>query len=223
METSQITLSAIAILAIYTGIAHTIMGPDHYLPFVALGKARSWSGKKTLIITAICGVAHVLSSVVIGLGGLALGKSLGLLEAFEDSRADVAKWLLLGLGLAYMVYGVRKALRGASKTVDLSAKDPLSIKSATLFWALFIIFAFGPCEVLIPQIIYPAAAHNWAAVLFVTAVFGVSTISTMLVMTASLFYGVNLASSFSQRLFAWKDAIAGGAIASCAALMFAGF
>jgi len=222
MESGELTLYAITLTAVSTGVVHTVLGPDHYLPFVSLGKARSWTGVKTLAITFICGMAHVLSSVIIGLGGLALGKSMGLLENIEGGRADIAKWLLLGLGLAYMVYGLRKALRGASKTLDLSAKNPASIKSATLFWVLFIIFAFGPCEVLIPQIIYPAAEHNWGGVLFVTSVFGTATISTMLVMTASLFYGLNLASGLSQKLFAWKDALAGGAIAACAGLMFAG-
>ena len=42
-------LSTAAIL----GIVHTILGPDHYVPFVAMGRARGWSLGRTLGITAV--------------------------------------------------------------------------------------------------------------------------------------------------------------------------
>ena len=29
------------------GFIHTLIGPDHYLPFIVLSKARNWSTKKT--------------------------------------------------------------------------------------------------------------------------------------------------------------------------------
>ena len=43
------------------GVIHTLLGPDHYLPFVALSKARAWTQGRTAAITAACGVGHVLS------------------------------------------------------------------------------------------------------------------------------------------------------------------
>jgi len=55
------------------GFLHTILGPDHYLPFIMIGKARDWTLKKTLWLTFLCGVGHILSSVVIGLVGIAIG------------------------------------------------------------------------------------------------------------------------------------------------------
>ena len=45
---------------------HTLLGPDHYVVFTAMGKARSWSLARTLRITFLCGLGHVLSSVLIG-------------------------------------------------------------------------------------------------------------------------------------------------------------
>ena len=41
-------------------LVHTITGPDHYLPFIVLAKAKNWSLPKTIIMTLICGVGHVL-------------------------------------------------------------------------------------------------------------------------------------------------------------------
>jgi hypothetical protein len=46
-------------------------------------------------------------------------------------------------------------------------------------WVLFLIFVFGPCEPLIPLLMYPAATSSVAGVALVTLVFGVTTIATM--------------------------------------------
>ncbi len=43
------------------GFFHTILGPDHYLPFIVLAKSRQWSSLKTAIITLLCGIGHILS------------------------------------------------------------------------------------------------------------------------------------------------------------------
>ena len=45
------------------GVIHTLLGPDHYLPFIVLSKARNWSRPRTLWITFISGVGHVSGSV----------------------------------------------------------------------------------------------------------------------------------------------------------------
>ncbi len=89
------------------GFIHTILGPDHYLPFVVLSK----SSARTFWVTLACGVGHVLGSVVLGLVGIALGVALFRLEAIESVRGDVAAWLLMAFGFTYFVWGLRRALR----------------------------------------------------------------------------------------------------------------
>lgn len=106
----QTTINALIVSAIAAGVYHTLIGPDHYLPFVALGKARGWSYSKTVLATSLCGVGHVASSVVIGLAGIAIGSAVGVLEALEGARADIVKWLLLLFAVAYTAYGIRRAL-----------------------------------------------------------------------------------------------------------------
>ncbi len=46
-------------------------------------------------------------------------------------------------------------------------------------WVLFTIFFFGPCEPLIPMLMYPAAKGEMMDVLVVVFVFGVTTLATM--------------------------------------------
>jgi len=47
--------------AVALGFFHTLVGPDHYLPFVAMAKARQWPLKKTLLIAFFSGLGHVLT------------------------------------------------------------------------------------------------------------------------------------------------------------------
>ncbi|MCG8377516.1 MAG: hypothetical protein MI702_13655, partial [Chlorobiales bacterium] len=58
-------LQVLVISAASIGFFHTLFGPDHYLPFIMIGKARQWKISKILGLTVICGVGHILSSVVV--------------------------------------------------------------------------------------------------------------------------------------------------------------
>ncbi|MDH3305839.1 MAG: hypothetical protein OEM92_11595, partial [Gammaproteobacteria bacterium] len=97
MTEAQILLLTTASVA----FLHTMMGPDHYVVFTAMGKARDWSLFRTLRITLFCGIGHVLSSIVIGAIGLILGAQLASLMEIESMRGNLAGWALLAFGLMY--------------------------------------------------------------------------------------------------------------------------
>ena len=191
------------------GFVHTVLGPDHYLPFIVIARARQWPLPKTLFISFLCGLGHVLSSVVIGFMGIALGLAVFRIEGIESFRGSLAAWLLIGFGLAYFVWGLRKAIQNKPhKHLHLHADDvehehththrqgahahihDEKTKSTLTPWILFTIFVFGPCEPLIPLLMYPAAEHNIAGVVLVTLAFGVVTITTMLAIIAAASLGV---------------------------------
>ena len=67
------TYFVLAFTAASISIIHTASGPDHYLPFIVLSRSRRWSMSKTIFLTILCGLGHVLSSVVLGLIGVFLG------------------------------------------------------------------------------------------------------------------------------------------------------
>jgi nickel/cobalt exporter len=191
------------------GFVHTLLGPDHYLPFIVIGRARQWPLPKTLFISFLCGLGHVLSSVVIGFVGIALGVAIFRIEGVESFRGSLAAWLLIGFGLAYFIWGLHRAVKKKphkhlhfhvddvehdhSHTHQEASHAHLhseKTKHPLTPWILFTIFVFGPCEPLIPLLMYPAARHNIGGVVFVTLAFGVTTISTMLVIIAAASYGV---------------------------------
>lgn len=92
-------------------LVHTLLGPDHYLPFIAMSRARKWSLTKTMIITVLCGVGHVLSSVAIGAIGIVFGVAVLKLESVESFRSELTGYMMIGFGLIYLVWGIRHALR----------------------------------------------------------------------------------------------------------------
>jgi hypothetical protein len=48
MELDAFSLSAIGSVLAISGL-HAAIGPDHYLPFILLGRARKWSLRRTLL------------------------------------------------------------------------------------------------------------------------------------------------------------------------------
>jgi sulfite exporter TauE/SafE len=212
------------------GFVHTVLGPDHYLPFIVLSKARKWSILKTTMITFLCGIGHILSSVVLGFIGIALGIAVFKLEAIESSRGELAAWFLIIFGFAYFIWGLHRVARSQphehfhlhkdgeihshshKHTQDhFHVYDSKSISVTP--WILFIIFVFGPCEPLIPLIMYPAAKHNIMAVILVAVVFGLTTISSMLFIVLTSSYG--LSKLPIQKFEKYSHALAGLAIFLC--------
>lgn len=66
------SLAILLVSAASIGFLHTLLGPDHYLPFVVMSRANNWSIKKTALITVLCGLGHVGSSIILGALGLFL-------------------------------------------------------------------------------------------------------------------------------------------------------
>jgi len=223
---------------------HTLLGPDHYLPFAALSRAGGWSVRKTVVITLLCGLGHVLSSAVLGIIGIAFGVAVFKLEWIEQFRGDLAGWLLIAFGLVYFLWGVRGAIRNQPHSHyhahadglihahehthhsdhvhvhDAAVPDHCARQSSLTPWVLFTIFLFGPCEPLIPILMYAAAKGSAWTVAGVTMAFGVTTLATMTMIVLSMRYAVGLTPL--PRLYRFGHAVAGLVVFGCGAAVQAG-
>ena len=65
--------------------------------------------KKTSLVTILCGFGHVLSSIVIGMIGIALGIAVSRLEIVEGFRGNLAAWALIAFGLGAVISSFRAA------------------------------------------------------------------------------------------------------------------
>lgn len=224
-------LWVLIIAAASIGFFHTLFGPDHYLPFIVMSKSGQWSLRKTSLVTFLCGIGHVLSSVFLGSIGVAFGLAVTKLEALESFRGNLAAWFLIAFGLVYFVWGIRQAVRKRShhhlhshengkdhehnhahNKGHVHAHVEKDRKSITP-WILFTIFIFGPCEPLIPLLMYPAAKGGFWNLIIVTGVFAAVTIGTMMSVVLISAFGINFVPV--SKLERYTHALAGATIFLC--------
>ncbi|MCK5209132.1 MAG: sulfite exporter TauE/SafE family protein [Cyclobacteriaceae bacterium] len=211
------------------GFIHTALGPDHYLPFVMMAKVRNWSIAKTSWITILSGSGHVLSSVALGLIGVYLGAEVMKLEILEAYRGTLAAWLLIGFGFAYFIWGIHKAIKNKTHShvhvhgdgvihdhlhshtsEHAHVHDQKSTAKDITPWILFTVFVLGPCEPLIPLLMYPAAKSSIPGMFLVVGVFTITTLSTMLAIVLLSSWGIGFARL--GKLEKYTHAIAGATI-----------
>lgn len=232
------SIGLLSVTAIFLGFFHTLLGPDHYLPFIVLSEAKKWNLRKTMIITAFCGIGHVMSSVVLGMIGIAAGLSVSKLVHIESFRGNIAAWLFIAFGLIYMIISIRNLIKkrkhhhshhhlgGISHNHEhdhhlehthVHENDVVK----TTPWILFLIFVFGPCEPLIPILMYPAAQNNLRGSFIVSVLFSAVTILTM--MSVVMAFKLGLKKISLKPVEKYSHLIAGAMIfASGIAIVFLG-
>jgi hypothetical protein len=221
---SEITLLLVSAVSI--SFLHTLSGPDHYLPFIALSKARGWSVSKTIFWTLVCGCGHVWSSVLLGLGGAALGWSVARLGGAEELRGGWAAWSLLVFGLVYSIWGIARAKGNRRhKHFDVQGEGVYVFehkhgeavapkeRHAVTPWVMFIIFLLGPCEPMIPLLYFPAAKNSFSVMILLVMVYTLFTLLTMVAMVLLGYYGVGFFKT--ARLEKYMHALGGLTILTC--------
>jgi len=197
------------------GALHTL-APDHWVPFAALARAQKWSPARTARITFLCGFGHVTVSALLGLLGLMFGRAI-----FERAGARmeaIAGVLLVGFGLAYGVWGMRRA---AGRRVHGHAHvhyDHVHDASKTTAWSLFLLFSADPCVAVIP-LLFAAAPLGTVPTVGVVLLYEAATIATMIVLVLPARAG------FERLRFPWLDhwgdAVAGAVIAATGLVVMA--
>ncbi len=197
------SFSTLIISTITIGIVHAL-APDHWLPFVMIGKAQKWTKPRLTFVTFIAGIGHVGSSVILGVLGILAGITSIKLQGVEATRAEIGVYLLIGFGVAYALWGLKHAKHHHSHIPDLSQKKVITV------WTLFAVFVLGPCEPLIP-LMFLATAYGWIGILTISLVFSIITLLMMMAQALLGYSGIQLIKrDFAEK---YSHALAGGVIA----------
>lgn len=173
--------------------------PTHWLPFVLVGRGRSWSTAKTLGVAAGAGAGHVAFTVALGLGVVAAGSLV------EPRFGEAFHWavgaLMIALGGFYLL---RHARHGHAEDAPRRYGSDRAAMAG-----LFLLLALSPCEVFLP-VYLQGIKHGWTGFLVLS---GVLTAATGLGML--LFTGLSLASARRLKiegLERYESAILGGVL-----------
>ncbi len=182
--------SVLLLAAVTVGSLHTV-APDHWVPFAAIARARGWSVWKTTRVTMLCGFGHVTVSAFLGLFGMIFG--IRLFEALGRQMESVAGLLLIGFGLAYGLWGWRRAIAAKLHAHShahghihfhthghgrphLHADDAGA--STVTVWGLFLLFSADPCVAVIP-VMFAAAPLGLGQTTAIVLAYELATIVTM--------------------------------------------
>ena len=203
-----VTVPSLVGVAAGVGFLHTLAGPDHYLPLLALSRSARWGAKKTMAYTVAFGVAHCVSSIVLALGFVAV---LGRVPL--EFLSGLGAWLMIGAGvvlLSGLWRGGAKRRRGAA---------------VTLVGAAMLV---GPCEWLVPTVLAAGHGYGVGTATMIGLAFTAATVLTMLGVVAIGVACTPKSRAEGESASGWKfrlvsEPVAGVVCVVCGALVLVGF
>jgi len=210
--------------------------PDHWLPFVLMGRSRNWTLGKTLSLALAAGLLHV----VLAVGMALLTYRLGLQGAEAVARGIGEKLEVLSsaslavFGFLYGAYSWSRERKHHSPsgphTAGGAAREDAPHHHGHLLegwfhgrlsgWSLVVVIGVSPCALALPIILASAASLGGGGVLMVAAGFGVVTMLTTLIVTLAAFLSArHVDFPFLNR---YGDLISGVLIGMVGTLLLAG-
>jgi hypothetical protein len=193
------TLSLLLLTSVATAVFHTLI-PDHWLPFVLIGRARGWSLGTTAAVSGISALLHTGLSIALAVAALAIGLQAAHAGGAMLERASGV--LLLAFGGLYALWSWRKgghfhpggALLHGSAHGDCdgregdSGPDHLHYHADTdlihgragrgALW-LAAIVGLNPCVLLLP-VVLATAERGAGAIALVTIAYAATTTLIMM-------------------------------------------
>lgn len=167
----QVLISSVALSIVHAAI------PNHWMPLVAVGNTERWSMRETLAATGIAGLAHVLSTILIG---VAIGwAGYALYSEYEWLIYSIAPSILIVLGIIYLVLDRRSGHHHHHHFEEVIQKE--NVSRASLIGSLTLAMFFSPCLEL-ESYYFTAGMHGWGAIVAVSVVYLVVTVGGMLLL-----------------------------------------
>ena len=210
MLAEEANLNALFAVAAGVGVLHTLAGPDHYLPLVAIGQSRSWTLRRLVGATVGLGLIHCAVSALLVVGLMSLWGSVAS-DTLVDAMATTSAWLMVGTGVALMVAAWRRRRIG----------PPRDGRAGLVLLSL--VFLVGPCEWLIPCALSAGAEHGLWGALGVCAVYTLCTVSTMVTAVTVIQAGLHRVVRQTKTGPAFGGLLAALTCAACGTLMLLGY
>lgn len=164
-------MTSLLIGSILISLLHAVI-PNHWLPVLAIGRKEGWSMAETIRITFIAGMAHVISTVIIGVLLAMIGSELTSL--IENFTKIIGPSILILMGL----YFLRQHYTHHHFHLE---KKQIEKKSKTaIIGALVIAMFLSPCMEIEAYFLL-AGSQGWHHLALIAGLYTIITISGMLI------------------------------------------
>jgi nickel/cobalt transporter (NicO) family protein len=181
--------------------------PNHWLPLVAVGKTEKWTQNQTLWATIITGVAHTLSTIVIGIVVGLIGYKLS--ASYSVISEAIAPSILIGLGIIYVIFDFRHYNHHHHVKPLETGFGQKKSRWVAIITSLSIAMFLTPC-IEIEAYYFQAGTIGWIGIFIVSAVY---LITTVVIMLTIVYLGMKGASTFkSDFLEHHEKGITGGVL-----------
>ncbi|MEJ7830896.1 MAG: cytochrome c biogenesis protein CcdA, partial [Segetibacter sp.] len=155
--------------------------PNHWLPVLAIGRKEGWSLGKTSRITFIAGLAHVFSTIIIGVLLALIGGELA--QHLDSFTHIIAPSILILMGL----YFIRQHYEHRHFHLQ---KENLEKKSKrSIITALVIAMFLSPCMEIEAYFLL-AGTKGWHMMALIALMYSLITITGMLVWVRIVYKGL---------------------------------
>lgn len=176
--------------------------PTHWLPFVLAGRAQGWTATKTLAVTALAGLGHIISTTLLGALIVLLGQEAEALVGFEFH--PVAGTLLLAFGLYYLWrhsqgLGCIACRHGMDDHHEHNGQShghhhghshtPKSGADKAVITGLVLMLTLSPCEGSLP-VYLSVIQYGWTGFVLFSVVLSVAVMAGMMLFTFFTWHGL---------------------------------
>jgi nickel/cobalt transporter (NicO) family protein len=162
---------SILISTIIISVLHALI-PSHWLPLLAISKANKWSSKQTLVVTFYMGLAHVLSTILLGLFFSIIGNNLN--ESNEKYFEIIAPVILIGMGIFFIYRHYTHHHFHISKAVENATSS-----NRKIILSLVTLMFFSPC-LEVEAFFFSAGEFGFAYVFLIAFIYMLISITGML-------------------------------------------
>jgi nickel/cobalt transporter (NicO) family protein len=171
---------SIIIGSILLSLLHAVI-PNHWLPVLAIGRKDNWSLSEIIRVTFLSGLAHALSTIVIGVILGYLG--LQLADKIEYFTHFIAPCILFLIGF-YFIYQHHR-----HKHFHLHNTPKPSLPKNKIIMALVIGMFLSPCMEIEAYFLL-AGAKGWWAVLLIAILYLAISVSGMVLWVRLAYKGI---------------------------------
>ncbi|CAL0317564.1 unnamed protein product [Lupinus luteus] len=159
--------------------------PTHWLPFSIVARAQKWTLSRTLLVTALGAILHVVSTSLLGITAITMANTI----AGEETVHKLASLLLIFLGGGYVLLFLTG--KGGHSHSHHQPMEKMAVAGLILLPAL------SPCATTLPVFLAVGNSSSMMVLAIIVLLFCTTSVMTSLV--ALSFYGA------SQLKFKWVE------------------